>query len=160
MFRTNNLFKSSVDTRLFYVSNKGKAKTMANDIPLRLERVDLTNLWTMVSAEDTTVIVDLLMSFQESTEYRLQKMEVALQKGNVSQLVLEAHTLKSSSHSLGAARLAMRCQQFARQVKTTPIAQMMPLFDSLRQEHRLVIDDLETVLAALLSYDASSASAA
>ncbi len=75
-----------------------------NDVPATLDRSVLDRLVESV-AGDTSFVADLVETYLADTVDQLGAIDAAIAAGDAASLVRPAHTLKSSSLTIGAVRL-------------------------------------------------------
>jgi CheY-like chemotaxis protein/class 3 adenylate cyclase len=72
-------------------------------------------LYELVGEDDPAFFNELICSFLDSSTVLVADLQTAIAEQNAEQLIQAAHTLKSSTASLGATALAELCQQLEQQ---------------------------------------------
>ncbi|MEB3231982.1 MAG: response regulator [Leptolyngbyaceae bacterium] len=99
---------------------------------------------------DHGFMADLMTVFLKESQTFIDQMQAAIATQEFDSAYRAAHTLKSSSASLGALRLAELCKQLERHLKTasrqeqpaTQEAALWPMYDQLKQEYSNVYKDI------------------
>ncbi len=104
----------------FKEAEKSSPLNMAN--PLQKEDEALqkqihTALYALIGEDEPELFNDLIQSYLDSSTDLFAQLQAAIADQNPTQLQYAAHSLKSSSASLGAKRLADLCQQLEQQGK-------------------------------------------
>ncbi|MEB3338628.1 MAG: response regulator [Leptolyngbyaceae bacterium] len=91
----------------------GKHLSSPASVPERpaIEEQALEEIQAIAGEDANMILVDLIDTYLETSTELLQKMLQAIALGDAVQLAKIAHTLKSSSQSLGATSLSQLCQQ-------------------------------------------------
>lgn len=75
-----------------------------------LDRRALRTILEMVEEESEQLLVEVIQSYLDEAPQLLQAIKTAIETGNQKALLYSAHTLKSTSATLGAIKLARICQ--------------------------------------------------
>ena len=104
---------------------------------------------------ESELIYELVQTYLDSGAVLIRELQVALVEPNLNQIVKVAHSLKSSSASLGAAVLAELCRQLEQQGRTQKLTQLdimtqqiLVEYDQVSQALNLIITDLKRVPSA------------
>ena len=100
--------------------------------------VDMTVLGLLaeVDPDDPSFVAELVTTFLEDSEQRVQRLQVALESSDWKAIELEAHTLKSSSANLGVRLLSEACEKaesLARQGTTS--SELCAALEDIRSHH-------------------------
>jgi HPt (histidine-containing phosphotransfer) domain-containing protein len=108
------------------------------------------NLDTLVNLRDSMsgdleFIFEVLDSYLENSPKHFVKMTHFIQEKNILSAAKEAHSLKSSSQSLGALNLGALCQKFEDSKNSTDYALLKNIFSLMQEEYQKVQADLNRV---------------
>jgi HPt (histidine-containing phosphotransfer) domain-containing protein len=118
----------------------------ADAVPiLDLEVIDELRAAT---GDDEEFLADLIATYVSEGEGHLGGMAAAVAGGDASELVRPAHTLKSSSASVGAMRLAELCRGIEAGARTGEVGS---LAEDVAQARSLWTETLEALSAAGLT---------
>lgn len=76
-----------------------------------IDEADLSNLRDVAGDDYPNMLAELLGLFEKTTPERLAQMKRALEAGDLASASREAHSLKSSSASLGARAVSTICKE-------------------------------------------------
>ena len=85
-------------------------RTQPNTEPVAVDSQVIQAFRNMVGEDATDIFVELVNSYLQETPKVIQAMQAAVAQDDVALLCLSAHTLKSSSATLGASNLAGLCK--------------------------------------------------
>ena len=91
---------------------------------------------------DAEFLAELIDTYASDAPAQLEGLRAALATGDVAELVRPAHTLKSSSASLGALALAEQCRELEASAKAGP-------FEGAQDAVAAIATELDRVLGAL-----------
>ena len=91
---------------------------------------------------DREDLQNLLDEFQSTTPVTLTKLQDAARTGDLDQLRIDAHSLKSNGRDFGATRLADLCERLERDCRDGEVAEPEARVSA-------IADDLEAARAAL-----------
>lgn len=91
---------------------------------------------------DAEFLAELIETYASDARAQLEGLRTALATGDLAELVRPAHTLKSSSASLGALTLAEQCRQLEASAKAGP-------FEGAPEAVAAIATELDRVLSAL-----------
>jgi HPt (histidine-containing phosphotransfer) domain-containing protein len=103
----------------------------------------------VATGDDEEFLADLIGTYVEEGDDLLEAMSAALVAGDAADLVRPAHTLKSSSASVGAMRLAELCRSIEASARTGELDQAVA--NDVAQVPALWAATLEALAAAGLS---------
>ncbi|MGK7889321.1 MAG: response regulator, partial [Leptolyngbyaceae cyanobacterium] len=100
---------------------------------------------------DHGFMAELMVVFLAESQTLIDQMQEAIATQEFDAAYRAVHTLKSSSASLGAMRLASLCKQFERHVKTAPgsdlsatsVPTLLAMYDQIKQEYTNVAQDID-----------------
>jgi CheY-like chemotaxis protein/class 3 adenylate cyclase len=108
----------------------------------------------LVGEDESELTVELIQTYLDGGAVLIAELQTALAQQNATQLVKAAHSLKSSSASLDATKLAELCRQLEQQGSSQLLSQLVPLVEKILAEYdrvSQVLKKLITQLPALLS---------
>lgn len=83
---------------------------------------------------DTAALAGLLSAYLDDTPQILREMEQAIATSDAAALVMAAHTLKSTSASIGAIRLAALCEELNHTLRSGVTSDGPLLFERIKAE--------------------------
>ena len=101
-----------------------------------IDQAALDVLRDLQDDEDPHMLKDLIIMFLESTPERLAKMKSAISDQESKVLILEAHTLKSSSANLGAMLMRDACLKLETLGHTGGFDGATELLEDLEKEYQ------------------------
>ena len=107
----------------------------------------LSRLRSSLSKLGSQAFFELINAYLGEAESRVVKMQRALAQGNMPELYLAAHTLKSSSALVGAAFLAGLCQQLEADASDSAPPNVYEMLTLIEAEYNRVKVALEAELA-------------
>ena len=107
-----------------------------------LDRATLESLMDSVGG-DAEFMAELIDTYVADAPQQLEALNASLAAGDVDGLVRPAHTLKSSSASLGALRLTERCRQLELTAKAGSLDGATESIEGIAAELELVVAALE-----------------
>ena len=118
----------------------------------KLDQTAITELKKMMGEEDFPIIFeDLLVSYLEDSPKLVKNLCIARQNQNPDEIKINAHTLNSSSSSLGAVKLSQLCQQLEQEISAGNIMQASKLIDEIVDEYEKVAEIMQLELDHLSS---------
>ncbi|GAB4535887.1 MAG: hypothetical protein Tsb0014_23220 [Pleurocapsa sp.] len=118
----------------------------------RGETVDfsvLESLCEMAGEEASLLLTEMINTYLEDTEQRLQDIADAITQANAETIKQAAHSMKSSSANLGAMNLAQVCEQLEQLGRAQTIENTATLLTDARSQFALVEQDLRSFLTNL-----------
>ena len=109
----------------------------------------LKNLLSALGTDVKEILIKLAEIYFSETQELLQTLDVARKNQDTAGIEAAAHTLKSSSHSLGGVSLAELCQQVERLSRDGQTSQAISLSDRLESEYRNFKVALEKFISSL-----------
>ena len=107
-----------------------------------LDQATLESLMDSVGG-DAEFMAELIDTYVADAPQQLEALNASLAAGDVDGLVRPAHTLKSSSASLGALRLTERCRQLELTAKAGSLDGATESIEGIAAELELVVAALE-----------------
>lgn len=107
-----------------------------------LDRPTLDALFESLGG-DTEFMAELIDTYVSDATIQVEGLRAALATGDAAQLVRPAHTLKSSSASLGALELAEQCRQLEATAKAGQSEGASETVDAIAAELDRVLEALE-----------------
>jgi HPt (histidine-containing phosphotransfer) domain-containing protein len=107
-----------------------------------LDRATMDALFDSIGG-DPDFLGELIDTYVGDAPEQLEALRAALATGAVAELVRPAHTLKSSSASLGALDLAERCRQLEASAKAGQSEAASEAIDAIASELERVMQALE-----------------
>ena len=107
-----------------------------------LDQATLESLMDRVGG-DAEFMAELIDTYVADAPQQLEALNASLAIGDVDGLVRPAHTLKSSSASLGALRLTERCRQLELTAKAGSLDGATESIEGIAAELELVVAALE-----------------
>ena len=92
------------------------------------------------------VLGRVLQTYDSSLQRLLAQAADALARGDAAAVGMAAHTLKSSSSSVGALELARQCAELERAVRAGEIQHLSDQVENLLSEGRRVLDAVRAML--------------
>ncbi|GIV95785.1 MAG: hypothetical protein KatS3mg057_0442 [Herpetosiphonaceae bacterium] len=120
-------------------------------LPATADAVDrsiLEELRRFQIAGEPDLIAELIMIFIVEAPAQLAAARQSIVQGASDNLQRLAHTLKSSSSSLGARRLAALCAELEQKARSEALDSAVPLLERVEQEFERVRRELENELSA------------
>jgi CheY-like chemotaxis protein len=118
----------------------------------KLDQQIIAELREIIGEKDfPTVFQDLLQSYLEDSPNIINNLENARANQNLVEIKLNAHSLKSSSISLGATYLAAICQQLEQESNHGNLATVNNLIDQVINEYKNIQKIMELELNHLAS---------
>lgn len=109
-----------------------------------LDSATIESLRAMQRKGSPDLLHRLFAAYERSSRELLRGMETALTARDATTLRQHAHTLKSSSANIGALRLSKLAASMEQQVRDDTLDDIADLHRKLAEEHRLVLDALQT----------------
>lgn len=107
-----------------------------------LDQTILNSLRSLQSTGSRDLLKSLFAAYRESSSTLVQAIAAAVQDGDGQAIRHNAHTLKSSSHNVGAVALSDMAQEMEALAKSGKTSQLPQLLARLTQEHERVLDAL------------------
>jgi len=108
-----------------------------------------STLRELVGEEESELTHELIQTYLDSGVVLTTELRTALAEPNLNQLVKAAHSLKSSSASLGAAVLAELCRQLEQQGRTQKLSQLDIMVQQILAEYERVSQALNLIITQL-----------
>ncbi|MCY7331436.1 MAG: Hpt domain-containing protein [Pseudanabaena sp. CAN_BIN31] len=102
------------------------------------------------SIGDDRVFSDLVTIYFNSAEILIESIQVAFVNKDASKFFIAAHSLKSTSASIGAIKLSKICRYFEKIGKTGEITISAEILKLLDDEYREVITPIQTCILAFM----------
>ncbi len=113
----------------------------------KLDEQTIAELKNMIGEEDFPIVFqDLLESYLEDSPKLLKNLQNARQNKNLSEITMNAHSLKSSSASLGALHLSDLCLQLEKESESGNFQEAVKLIDSVINEYEKVKEIIQSEL--------------
>ena len=90
---------------------------------------------------------EITQVYIKNSRDRIARMKAALNCGEGSGIVIEAHSMKSSSGNVGAVRLAPLCREIEERAKSGKLDGLGPMIERLSQEFEEACTELERLIA-------------
>jgi len=103
------------------------------------------------SIDDDLIFSDLVTIYLNSAENLLEEIQLALANGDPNQFSLSAHSLKSTSASIGAIRLSQLCKYLEQVGKTGKLSISSDVLDLLTNEYEQVIKAIKVSVIEFMS---------
>ncbi len=103
------------------------------------------------SINDDLAFSDLVTIYLNSAENLLEEIQIAFANQDPIQFSLSAHSLKSTSASIGAVRLSQICKYFERVGKTGKITVSSDFLHLLTNEYEQVIQAIQVSLIEFMA---------
>jgi HPt (histidine-containing phosphotransfer) domain-containing protein len=113
-----------------------------DDLAVVLDQATLESLMDSVGG-DAEFMTELIDTYITDAPQQLEALNASLAAGYVDGLVRPAHTLKSSSASLGALGLAERCRQLELAAKSGSLEGVTESIEGIAAELERVVTALE-----------------
>jgi histidine phosphotransfer protein HptB len=94
------------------------------------------------------VLPRVLRAYEQSLLRHGDDLRAAMAAGDTERVSRIAHTLKSSSASVGALRLSRLCAELERAMRTEPLAALQPQVEALIHEAQQVLAAVRAILPA------------
>lgn len=118
----------------------------AQDAPPRLDAVALARLTELDPKGESRLIERVLQAFQASVARLRPQLDAGRASGDHAAIRLVAHTLKSSSASIGALRLSQLCAQVEAAIRLDAGADLAGQLDALDAALAGALQAIETLL--------------
>jgi len=103
------------------------------------------------SIDDDLIFSDLVTIYLNSAENLLEEIQLAFVNQDPSQFSLSAHSLKSTSASIGAVRLSQLCKYLEQVGKTGKLSISSDVLDLLTNEYEQVIKAIKVSVIEFMS---------
>ncbi|MFM7887006.1 MAG: Hpt domain-containing protein [Pseudanabaena sp.] len=103
------------------------------------------------SIDDDLIFSDLVTIYLNSAENLLEEIQLAFTNGDPNQFSLSAHSLKSTSASIGAIRLSQLCKHLEKVGKTGNLSVSSDILDFLTKEYEQVIQAIKISVIEFMS---------
>jgi signal transduction histidine kinase/CheY-like chemotaxis protein len=130
----------------------GPVNAVTDQSPARAETVDAINLRALESmraldpAGGLGVMKRIVTLFLQSADQQLQRVEQAMQAGDMPQLKRTAHALKSGAGNVGAEQLAALYRQLERLAQEQQLAAARELLPSIQHEHQRAVARMREIV--------------
>ena len=108
------------------------ASSAAGELAPVLDPVALARLAELDPSGESQLVRRVLVAFQASVVRLLPQLDAACADNDRTAIRLVAHTLKSSSASIGATRLSECCARLENQIRLDPEADVRPATGAMR----------------------------
>lgn len=122
-------------------NNNGKIKKEPNG-----KVIDVDIMKENIGLDDKEFMDDMIHVFIEETEKLISELDDALQENDVNSLTRVAHTLKSSSATIGAMKLSSVSKQLEMTCKKNELENAADLGKEVKQATQEVMDELQSML--------------
>jgi signal transduction histidine kinase/CheY-like chemotaxis protein/HPt (histidine-containing phosphotransfer) domain-containing protein len=102
----------------------------------------LTHLMEIQTEKSPDIVKKLVEIYLRDSPLRLHKMRNALQRQDAETFWREAHTLKGSSHIIGARRVAALCDNLEKMGRSGSIETVLPIIEELEYEYERACSEL------------------
>lgn len=135
-------------TVIFNVNNLSFTKnTYSEESMMKLDTQIITELRDMIGEEDfEEVFQDLIISYLEDTPHLLKGIESGITTQNCELVKINAHTLKSSSITLGAKSLSQLCKMLEQSTTKCDLDEADILFTSILAEYKKVENTMRALV--------------
>ena len=106
-------------------------------------------LCEMAGSEAPLLLEEMITSYLEDTEIRLQAIAEAIERVDAEAIDQAAHSMKSSSANLGASNLARLCEELEQLGRNKTIEGTQDLLTAAKSEYMLVQQELQAFLSAI-----------
>jgi len=103
-------------------------------------------LVTLIGVNDVDIYRELIETYLDCSDKLVNSLQMAIENNDASLLEQAAHSLKSSSASLGAARLAELCKQLETQGRTQDMQDAASKVDNVVTEYDQIKQALNNIL--------------
>ncbi len=134
---------AQIDKVLRRIAQQRKPMTELQSPTIALDPEALANLRELETSAEPGFVASILREFLIDTPDRLDRLRVALEAGNATEVRLEAHTLKSTTKSLGATEMSALCARIENAARAGELQDLDQWVEALRTEFRR----LEPVIA-------------
>jgi len=134
-------FKEAENSSLMIMANPLQKEDEA------LQKQIHTALYALIGEDEPELFNDLIQSYLDSSTDLFAQLQAAIADQNPTQLQYAAHSLKSSSASLGAKRLADLCQQLEQQGKAGELNGAAEKVQQAVSEYGFVTHQLSLILS-------------
>ena len=114
-----------------------------------IDRSVLESLCEMAGEEASLLLEEMITSYIEDTEIRLQAIAEAVSQADAETIHQAAHSMKSSSANLGAGNLARLCEELEQLGRNKTIEHTQDLLSDAESEFQLVQQELQAFLSAI-----------
>jgi HPt (histidine-containing phosphotransfer) domain-containing protein len=114
--------------------------------PTVLDADALARLRELDPNGSTQLVARVLRAFETSSTRLAQQFREARERGDAQGVRHVAHTLKSSSASIGALSLARICAEIEASIRTEPFAELSPRLDAMDRELAAVLQAVTPML--------------
>jgi HPt (histidine-containing phosphotransfer) domain-containing protein len=115
-------------------------------VPGELDRKALERLAALDPKGENHLVERVLQTFQTSAERLMKQLEAALLKGDHATIRLVAHTLKSSSASIGAEELSRACLKVEARSREGMSAELHACIGPMRHAMRAALEAIGILL--------------
>ncbi|MBF2055729.1 MAG: response regulator [Cyanobacterium sp. T60_A2020_053] len=140
--------RKSDSTVIFNINNLSVLKnTYSEESMMKLDTQIITELKDMIGEEDfEEVFQDLIISYLEDTPGLLQGIQAGITTEDVELVQINAHTLKSSSITLGAKSLSQLCKMLEQSTIKGNLDEADILFTSILAEYKRVENTMRALV--------------
>ena len=112
-----------------------------------LEVLDIQALESiqMIKSSDGGLLNKLIALYLEESPMLISQIAEGIKNSDVGQVLASAHSLKSTSATLGAMALSDLARQIETMARQSEIGGAGSVLEMIREEHRKVVSDLEKV---------------
>ena len=131
-----------------------KAINLMHDYPefMNLQTLDILLFQGLrASIGDDLFFSDLVTTYLNSAENMIDEIQAAFTDQDACKFAIASHTLKSTSASIGAARLSLICNYLEKGSKTTEIRVSSDILILLNNEYNEVIKVIKTLILEFMA---------
>ena len=136
-------------------SEDGETRGKEDKETKAIDRSVLESLCEMAGSEASLLLEEMINSYLEDTEIRLQAIAEAIKQADAETIHQAAHSMKSSSANLGAGNLANLCEELEQLGRNKTIERTQDLLSEAESEYKLVQQELQAFLSAISRSDKS-----
>jgi CheY-like chemotaxis protein/HPt (histidine-containing phosphotransfer) domain-containing protein len=130
-------------------SENGNFPQIADGDSPPINREALNEIASLQPKESKAILTKLISLYFDSSSRHIKSILDAVNDNDISSLQTAAHTLKSSSASLGAMNLSEKCKELEMMARSGDITDAADKMAPLEREHRRVRESLSLFLASL-----------
>ncbi|OPY12699.1 MAG: Signal transduction histidine-protein kinase BarA [Syntrophus sp. PtaB.Bin001] len=127
----------------------GDSPQIADQDSPAVNRETLDEIASLQPKDSKTILTKLISLYFDSSSKHIQNILDAVKNNDVATLQTAAHTLKSSSASLGAMNLSEKCKELEMMARSGDITGAADKFPLLEREYGRVLESLNLFLASL-----------
>lgn len=101
----------------------------------------------MIKSSSGDLLPKLIGLYRQESPELISKIAEGIKNADVGQVLASAHSLKSTSATLGASKLAEYAKEIELLARNSEVTGGWPVLKNIESEHLLVLSDLEKLLA-------------